>query len=386
MHNSIKRNSLKIPSIPAGLYIHVPFCLSKCAYCSFYSTNSTSLIPEYLTALLQEIKFYSKIFPSFDTIYLGGGTPSLLSYDQLAYIFSAIHKSYQIAANAEITVEVNPGDIAQVYLRKLRNMGVNRLNIGIQSFDEKILKFLGRRHSSREAITAIDEARQGGFDNVGIDLIYGVRGSGIKSWTNTLQKAVSYAPEHISCYQLSLDAKTPLYRKYGQCGFSLPDENTQAKFFMTTSELLENAGYFHYEVSNFARRKNLQSRHNSKYWRHYPYLGLGPGAHSFLDTKRWWNKSSVRSYLLEIGAGKRPLENSEELTLKQLQLEALFLGLRTYAGINLRRFKRQYGMDLLIEKRMIIAQLRENKLVKLERGFLIPTRAGLALADSLALI
>ncbi len=246
--------------IPAGLYIHVPFCLSKCSYCSFYSIKSTNLIPEYLLALQKEIRFYSKDFHSLDTIYLGGGTPSLLTYEQLAIILSAIHKNYRIAANAEITIEANPGDISLVYLRGLHNLGVNRLNLGIQSFDNKLLKFLGRRHSSLEAISAIEQSRQAGFDNLGIDLIYGVQGSGIKSWTNTLQKAVSFAPEHISCYQLSLDNKTPLYKTYGQCGFSLPDENTQAKFFMTTSELLEDAGYIHYEVSNFARSKNLQSQ------------------------------------------------------------------------------------------------------------------------------
>jgi oxygen-independent coproporphyrinogen-3 oxidase len=155
---------------------------------------------------------------------------------------------------------------------------------------------------------------------------------------------------------------------------------------MTTAEFLEDEGYIHYEVSNFARTKHLQSRHNMKYWRHVPYLGLGPGAHSFLDQKRWWNKSSVRNYLKEIGAGKMPLENHEQLSRAQLQLEALFLGLRTKAGIDLRSYQQKYGMDLLTEKRPIIEILRENKLVKLERGFLVPTRKGLAVADSLALI
>ncbi|PKN69528.1 MAG: coproporphyrinogen III oxidase [Deltaproteobacteria bacterium HGW-Deltaproteobacteria-12] len=372
--------------IPAGLYIHVPFCLSKCFYCSFYSIKSTNLIPDYLLALQKEIEFYSKHFHSLDTIYLGGGTPSLLSYDQLAGILSAIHNNYRIAAKAEITIEANPGDISPAYLRGLRKLGINRLNIGIQSFDNKLLKFLGRRHSSLEAISAIEKSRRAGFDNLGIDLIYGIQGTNIKSWKNTLQKAVSFAPEHISCYQLSLDHKTPLYRTYGQNGFSLPDENTQANFFMTTSGLLEAAGYIHYEVSNFARGKFFQSQHNGKYWRHSPYLGLGPGAHSFLDSKRWWNKSSVRAYLKEIGEGRRPVEYSEELTLEQLQLEALFMGLRTSAGINLRLFKRNYDMDLLAEKKTILEKLRENGLVKLERGFLLPTRRGLAVADSLALI
>ncbi|MEN6490122.1 MAG: coproporphyrinogen-III oxidase family protein, partial [Smithella sp.] len=198
----------------AGIYIHVPFCLSKCAYCSFYSIESISLIPDYLTALQKEIKFYRKYFDSFDTIYIGGGTPSLLKTEQLANILSSIHKTYQITADAEITLEANPGDISLEYLKTLKGIGINRLNIGVQSFNDKLLKFLGRRHSAKEALAAIIASRQAGFDNLGIDLIYGVHGSGIKSWENTLQKAIAPAPEHICCYQLSLDDKTPLHQRY----------------------------------------------------------------------------------------------------------------------------------------------------------------------------
>ncbi|MGV8056495.1 MAG: radical SAM family heme chaperone HemW [Smithellaceae bacterium] len=370
----------------AGLYIHVPFCLSKCAYCSFYSINSVYLIPEYLAALKKEITFYRKFFSSFDTIYIGGGTPSLLIPEQLTEIFSAIRKAYKISANAEVTLEANPRDISPQYLKTLKSIGINRLNIGIQSFNNKLLKFLGRRHSAKEAIAAIDAARQAGFDNLGIDLIYGVHGSGIKSWKNTLQQAVALAPEHISCYQLSLDARTPLYKQYVKESFPRLSEDQELKFFLTTSAQLEDAGYIHYEVSNFARSEKLQSRHNMKYWQHVPYLGLGPGAHSFLDQKRWWNKSSVTNYLQEIASGKMPLENSEELSLDQLQLEALFLGLRTKAGINLKRYQSKNGMDLLAEKKPVIEKLLENKLVELKNGFLIPTRTGLAVADSLALI
>ena len=339
-----------------------------------------------MAALQKEIRFYAKDFSSFDTIYIGGGTPSLLTSEQLTSIFSAIHKTYKIAANAEITLEANPGDISPEYLKTLHSIGINRLNIGIQSFNDRLLKFLGRRHSAQEAIAVIAAAREVGFDNLGIDLIYGVHGLGIKSWENTLQKAVSFQPEHISCYQLSLDAQTPLYKRYEQSGVLLPAEKAQVKFFMTTAEKLADAGYIHYEVSNFARSENIQSRHNMKYWQHLPYLGLGPGAHSFLNRKRWWNKSSVRNYLKEIASGKMPVDNSEELTQEQLQLEALFLGLRMKAGIDLKHYLCKYGMDLLAEKKLVIEKLLENKLVELKNGFLIPTRAGLAVADSLALI
>jgi oxygen-independent coproporphyrinogen-3 oxidase len=369
-----------------GLYIHIPFCLSKCGYCSFYSIKSFDLIPEYIAALKKEIKYYRNIFSSFDTIYIGGGTPSLLSAVQIDDIISTINKYFDIDRQAEITVEVNPGDVSFDYFKALRKSGINRLNIGIQSFDDNILRLLGRRHSSLEAIAAIEAARTAGFDNLGIDLIYGIHGQGIKSWINTLQKAVSFAPEHISCYQLSLDDKTPLYKKYSSEGWQLPDEKTELKLFLTTAEELENAGYIQYEVSNFARLDKFKSRHNQKYWQHTPYLGLGPAANSFLDNKRWWNKAAVKTYLDEIALGKTPVEETEILSSEQMQLEALFLGLRTKAGIDLKRFKAKYGVDLLADKRTIIDALIKNKLVELNKGFLRPTRAGMAIADSLALI
>lgn len=370
----------------AGLYIHIPFCLSKCGYCSFYSIESVNLIPKFVSALKEEIKNYSNIFSLFDTIYFGGGTPSLLTPRQLAEILEAVNKYYKIDKNSEITLEANPGDISLQYLKELRGIGINRLNIGIQSFDDKILRFLGRRHSVKEAVAAIEAARQAGFNNMGIDLIYGVHGLGIKSWENTLQKAVSFAPEHISSYQLSLDIKTPLYKKYSSANWHLPDEKTELKLFLTTSEELESTGYIHYEVSNFARLDKFKSRHNQKYWRHVPYLGLGPAAHSLLNNKRWWNKALVKTYIKEIASGKMPVEGSEILSNEQLQLEAMFLGLRTKTGIDLKRYKTKYNIDLFAEKKTIIDALIKNKLVELKNGFLRPTRAGMAVADSLALI
>lgn len=370
----------------AGLYIHIPFCLSKCGYCSFYSIESVNLIPEFVSALKEEIKNYSNIFSLFDTIYFGGGTPSLLTPRQLAEILEAVNKYYKIDKNSEITLEANPGDISLQYLKELRGIGINRLNIGIQSFDDKILRFLGRRHSVKQAVAAIEAARQAGFNNMGIDLIYGVHGLGIKSWENTLQKAVSFAPEHISSYQLSLDIKTPLYKKYSSANWHLPDEKTELKLFLTTSEELESTGYIHYEVSNFARLDKFKSRHNQKYWRHVPYLGLGPAAHSLLNNKRWRNKALVKTYIKEIASGKMPVEGSEILSNEQLQLEAMFLGLRTKTGIDLKRYKTKYNINLFAEKKTIIDALIKNKLVELKNGFLRPTRAGMAVADSLALI
>jgi oxygen-independent coproporphyrinogen-3 oxidase len=359
----------------AGLYIHIPFCFRKCGYCSFYSVDSINLIPQFISALKKEIKYYRDFFPSFDTIYFGGGTPSLLTPKQLIEIFNSIFKYLNINSNAEITLESNPGDISLKYLNVLHNIGINRLNIGIQSFDDKILRFLGRRHYAQEAISSIEAARQAGFNNVGIDLIYGVHGLGIKSWENTLHQAISFATEHISCYQLSLNERTPLYKKYLANDWHLLDEKKELKMFLTTAKILENAGYIHYEISNFARKDKFKSRHNQKYWRHTPYLGLGPAANSFLDNKRWWNKTSVRTYIKEIAEGKMPVEDTESLSTEQLKLEALFLGLRTNVGIDLKYYKTKYGIDLMVDKKTIIDALIKNEHVGLKNGFLRPNIA-----------
>ncbi len=370
----------------AGLYIHVPFCLSKCGYCSFYSISSVHLIPEFIKAVVGEMAFYKSYFSSFDTIYIGGGTPSLLSVQQIDDILKAVNNNFNIDQHSEITMEVNPGDVSLEYFQQLRKLGINRLNIGIQSFDDQILKFLGRRHTSKQAVFAFDAARKADFDNIGIDLIYGVSGQDIGDWKQTLKETLSFFPEHLSCYQLSLDEKTPLYKQYKNEGLKLSAENEALDFFMTTSQILTDAGYVHYEVSNFTRTDSLKSRHNMKYWNHTPYLGLGPAAHSFLDSKRWWNKAGVKTYLNAVGEGKNPVNKSEQLSKEQLALEALFLGMRTKDGINLEQHKACFGSDLMAEKRLIIKELIKNNLVELKNGFLYPTLAGMAVADSLALI
>ncbi|MFO7568278.1 MAG: radical SAM family heme chaperone HemW [Smithellaceae bacterium] len=370
----------------AGLYIHVPFCLSKCGYCSFYSVSGTQLIAEFIKVVSSEMSFYKQCFPSFDTMYLGGGTPSLLSVEQIELILQAAQNHFDIARHAEITMEVNPGDASVDYFRTLRRWGVNRLNIGIQSFDDRLLKFLGRRHTAAEALKSIESARHAGFDNIGIDLIYGVHGQDFNTWRHTLAKALSLGPEHLSCYQLSLSENTPLHKHYAHQGICLPMENEALNFFMKTSQILTDAGYSHYEVSNYARADIFRSAHNMKYWRHLPYLGLGPSAHSFLDRHRWWNQSSVHSYLNSVSGGIKPMENSEALTLEQLRLETLFLSMRTKDGVDLRQYENNYGTDLLSEKKAIIDKLIMNQLVILEDNCLRPTLSGMAVADSLALI
>ncbi len=369
-----------------GLYIHIPFCLSKCGYCSFHSVTTTHLIDATVKAIMREMDLYRDYFFYFDTVYIGGGTPSLLSIGQMENLFKAIHRNFEIAPSAEITLEVNPGDISLEYGQNMKSLGIKRLNIGVQSFDDHILKFLGRRHSAKEAVAAINAARKAGFRNIGFDLIYGIFGQDIKHWEKTLLKAISLKPEHLSCYQLSLDQNTPLYLRYQQEGLKLPSEDEALNFFKTTSEILTQTGYIHYEVSNFARAEGRKSRHNIKYWRHAPYLGMGPAAHSFDGNKRWWNMADVEAYMKDIALEQKPIEKSEELTRDQLALEALFLGMRTKDGIDLEEYKTRYGSDLLTEKSRTIHELIKNKLVELKDGRLYPTLAGMAVADSLALI
>jgi oxygen-independent coproporphyrinogen-3 oxidase len=375
-------NLKKVP----GLYIHIPFCKSKCGYCDFYSVTALASMPDFIDALIEEIGMYGEAFECFDTVYLGGGTPSILPPNQIERILNAVRMNFNLLENTEITMEANPGDLDLAYLASLRNLGVNRLNIGVQSFNDEVLKFLGRRHSVGQAISAIENTRKAGFDNLGLDLIYGIPGQEKALWLETLTQAISLLPEHLSCYQLTVEPHTPLGKRYAEGKFSLPPEDLQYELFMMTSKILEDAGYVHYEVSNFAKGMAFASRHNQKYWDHTPYLGLGPAAHSFLNNQRWWNHRSVDRYLSATKDGTKPIEGTEILSLEQLQLEAFYLGLRTNKGICIQEFSEKYSLDMLTEKEKAFAELQREGLVILENGFVHPTRNGLALSDSLALI
>ena len=372
----------KIP----GLYIHIPFCLVKCPYCNFYSETNLSTIPDFLNALQKEMKLVRSQSNRYDTVYIGGGTPSVLNPEQLHRLLNNIRNHFILSPDPEITMEVNPADLDASFLESLKSSGINRLNIGIQSFEQMTLEFLGRRHSSPQAISAIEFSRKAGFENLGLDLIYGVPGQKMKSWMTTLSQALVFAPEHLSCYQLTVENNTPFGVRLQKGEFHLPGEDLQHDFFMKTSAILEDAGYIHYEVSNFAKGEKFTSRHNQKYWDHSPYLGLGPAAHSFSGNQRRWNHQSLSSYIADLTAGKLPILGTETLTLEQLRLEALALGLRTSKGVNLKNYAEDYQYDLFSLKRKILARLQEEGLLVIQNGFLRPTRAGLAVADGLALI
>ncbi|HET6488424.1 MAG TPA: radical SAM family heme chaperone HemW [Syntrophales bacterium] len=370
----------------AGLYIHVPFCRSKCAYCDFYSITDSSQVDGYLLALSREMAFYRDFAPCFDTVYIGGGTPSCLTPRQLAGILSNVRGNFVIARDSEITVEINPGDADETRMRELHDAGINRVSIGVQSFDDRLLGFLGRRHGARDGRLAIEAARKAGFQNLGIDLIYGVPGQSFQLWQETMETALGFEPEHLSCYELTLEEATPLHRRIKDGRINLPGEEEAFRFFSMTSDFLEGRGYTHYEVSNFARHASLVSRHNCKYWDHSPYLGLGPAAHSFRGTRRRWNHRSLEQYQRDVQDGCPPTGGQESLSPDQLRLEALYFGFRTIRGIRGSDFAERYGLDLFREKGPALRSLRDEGLVNLQGDILAPTRRGLALADRLCLL
>lgn len=370
----------------AGLYLHLPFCRSKCHYCGFYSLTTLEQVPAFLASLCREMEMYRQNFSTFDSLYIGGGTPSLLSVTDIAMLLEAATTKFTLASDAEVTLEANPADLTSSYLRSLRKLGINRLNIGVQSFDDTLLRVLGRRHDCHQAFASITAACEAGFENVGLDLMYGIPGQSLASWADTLGQMLMFRPSHLSCYQLSLESGTVLYEQVHKGRTSMPDENRRADFFFQTAVFLEEAGYLQYEVSNFSRDAGSRSRHNQKYWHHEPYLGLGPSAHSFLGNKRWWNYGNLETYLARLSDNLPPCEGEETLSTEDMRLEALFLGLRTADGISISDFRRRFQYDLLVEKEKELALLFEDGKLELTNGFLRPTRNGMAVADSLALI
>jgi putative oxygen-independent coproporphyrinogen III oxidase len=363
-----------------GLYIHVPFCGTKCLYCDFYSITSLSLIPDWREALLREILAYKDRCSVFDSLYLGGGTPSVLSERDLASVFESLFRHFSFSPDTEITIEANPDDITREKLQLLKALGVTRISLGVQSFDASELRYLGRRHTARQAEEAIDMIRGCGFANLGLDLIYGLPGQRAPGWVRTMTGALYSRPEHLSCYQLTFHEETPLGKMLDQGRLSPLGEEEERAFFLLTARFLEERDYIHYEISNFAREEAYIARHNRKYWHRTSYLGLGPAAHSFWEGVRWWNVNSVTRYCELLGRGMLPVGGSERLSEEQKQLEYLYLGLRTREGIDLSLVRHQPGAD------KILAQLQAANLVEVYGSRIIPTLEGFVVADSLPLL
>ena len=363
----------------AGLYIHFPFCKKKCAYCDFYSVEyEDSRVSSFVDSLCWEIDFQSSFYDTLeltmDTVYLGGGTPSLLKADQIERLLGRIGRSFLLSGESEITVEINPGTVSRETLRAYREAGINRLSVGIQSFDDSELRFLGRIHTAREAEALVRTAQRLGFHDVGIDLIYGFPGHSMGTWKKTIEKVVSLKPTHVSAYALTWSAKTAMGKKIARGVCVLPQDDEISEMYLLCPDALPGADYEHYEISNFAL-PGYRCRHNVGYWTGAAYLGLGPSAHSFIAGRRSWNVSDVWAYIDVLSQGRLPVAGEEILDSKQRTLEQLALGLRTQEGVS---------VGSLNGNRDFMADLVDAGLAILRNGCLRLTARGFLLADEVA--
>jgi len=433
------------PGPGPGLYLHIPFCSAICPYCDFaVLTGGPRRRAEFVDSLEAEIAAWrpeAERWRTIDTVYFGGGTPSALAPEQLARILAAARAALPIAEDAWIALEANPEDVTAESVARWRDLGIAMLSHGIQSFDAATLRFLGRRHTPEQATRAVELALGAGFPIVSIDLIYGVGGAGGAGeagesghreaaeppraspepahgpvhrggppmppaqalaprdrgrlrqpdreaeqarWRRDLEQAVALGPQHLSCYQLTIHEGTPFGYRAARGELGESPEADQAEAFRFTHTFLASQGYAAYEVSNFARSPEHQSRHNRKYWDHTPYLGLGPSAHSFDGRRRWWNERKLRPWQAKLAAGERPIAGSETLGRRELALEELMLSLRTPTGLDLEAFRRRHACDLAAINRPLIADLASRGLLAETAGRLVPSLAGLAVADSLA--
>lgn len=315
----------------AGIYVHIPFCLQRCSYCSFYSTTSLQLRHDYVAALRTEAEKRTGFFDSGDTVstlYFGGGTPSVLGTKMLGEIFSFLKNDFDLSKVEEFTVECNPDDIDGNFAENLLETGVNRISMGIQSFDDEELKMLSRRHNVEKAVKAVEICRNAGFDNISIDLMYGLPGQSLEKWEYSIGKALQLDVQHISAYCLSFEKNTPIYKFRNKAA----DDELAEKMYYTLCDRLKENHFEHYEISNFAL-ENRRSKHNSAYWHGNSYLGLGPGAHSYDKKCRRWNIADLRQYIKSAEKGGIVFE-SEILSEKDKYNELLLTVLRTMEGLN----------------------------------------------------
>jgi len=316
------------------LYIHIPFCERVCVYCDFAVTTQRKAYPRFAQILISEVRTVSEMYDCSElkTLYFGGGTPSLLPVDLTRSIYKEVQECFGFANECEVTLEANPNDLTATNLAAWRELGVNRLSIGIQSFQEEDLRALSRVHSVEQAHRAVEMARASGFANINIDLIFGVPGQSVASWQRTLNRGLLLEPDHFSIYNLTVEEGTPLERFVAKGKVQMGDEDQDLQKYLAAVETLVSSGYEHYEVSNYAR-EGLRSKHNQNYWLLNPYLGLGPSAHSYVHPERWWNVRSLRNYLDRGEQGLSQIDDREQLTRTQQVTERILLGLRTADGL-----------------------------------------------------
>ena len=367
----------------AGLYLHIPFCKRRCIYCDFFSTTQSEKKTAYVSSLCRELEMRKDYIggETIETIYFGGGTPSQLSQEDFISIFSHIYKVYNVEPDAEITLEANPDDLTPEYIIMLRSLPFHRLSMGIQTFNEDMLKLLQRRHTADRAIHAFNNCRRAGFHNISIDLMYGLPGETLDSWQKDLEQAVNLHPEDISAYHLIYEENTALWKLREQHKVAEADEDLSVSLFGTLIDSLSAAGYDHYEISNFCL-PGLHSRHNSSYWTGKKYLGCGPSAHSYNGISRQWNIASLNEYIKGIDGGI-PAFEIEELDLYTRYNDFVITGIRTKWGMPLSKLRREYGEELYAYcLRMAQPYLKQGTL-EIVNDTLKLTRPGIFISDGI---
>lgn len=356
----------------AGLYVHIPFCSSRCTYCGFYSTTGLELCEKYVNAICKEIKLRNG---NIETIYIGGGTPSQLSIEQLKRIFKNIYIYNKVENNAEVTLEVNPDDITKQFAEALRELPVNRISMGAQTFRNERLKFLNRRHNASQIIDAVETLRKTEFKNISIDLMYGFPEQTLSEWNTDIDRALALGVEHISTYCLMYEESTPLYKLLEKGKISEIDEELEREMYYTLIERLESAGYEHYEISNFAH-KGYRSRHNSSYWIGTPYIGIGAAAHSFDIKTRSWNVADIHKYIAGMEQENR-LYEEEGIDADTRYNDAITVALRTKEGLDLTNLPKDKQTYCIANAKRHI----ESKLLRLDNNHLALTKEGLFVSD-----
>lgn len=343
----------------AGIYIHVPFCVRRCIYCDFYSTTQRELIPAFVQALTQEIRLRASYLKQSDgsiapigTVYFGGGTPSLLSIDALSEIFGALYNTYAVSSQSEITLEANPDDLTPAYIARLRHVPINRLSIGIQTLNDDLLHFLHRRHSACQAVEAVRNCQKEGFNNLSVDLIFGIPGQTLQSFKRDLETIIGLHVPHISAYSLTFEKGTPLWQMRERKRVGETDEELSLSMYNLLIDTLTAHGYEHYEISNFAL-PGFRAQHNSNYWRGVPYLGCGPSAHSYDGHSRQWNKEDLLTYINMVQKCSKGEDfcscdglEKETLNMTDKYNERIITSLRTCEGIDIGNLKKDFGNEL----------------------------------------
>jgi oxygen-independent coproporphyrinogen-3 oxidase len=327
----------------ANIYVHIPFCKSKCSYCDFYSIANNNLIDNYISALCKEIEVRKNSIKDefIETIYFGGGTPSLLSITNIEAVLNVIHKNYNIVSTPEISFEANPESLNKKYLKDLYKLNINRLSIGIQSLNPEVLKMMNRKHSVDTAIKSVYDSVELGFNNVSVDLIYGIPNMSIAEWERMINSTLSLPITHLSAYHLSIEEGTLLHKKLKKGNFDVISDNDSFEQYKLLIKLSSDLGFLQYEISNFAKF-GYESRHNSSYWNGSKYIGFGPSAHSFYQNKRFWNVSNVREYISQI-SNDEYFPEFEKLSIIDKINETIMLSLRTVKGLDLSKFRDNFG-------------------------------------------